>query len=60
MGNRKVVSRKGAKNAKDAKIRTNKELNGLMKGKIVIKGAIFSTDVKWHAQSWHPHFSVEP
>jgi len=31
--------------------RTNKELIGLMKGKIVIKGAILSTGVKWHAQS---------
>jgi antitoxin (DNA-binding transcriptional repressor) of toxin-antitoxin stability system len=31
--------------------RTNKELIGLMKGKIVIKGDLFSTDVKWNAQS---------
>jgi antitoxin (DNA-binding transcriptional repressor) of toxin-antitoxin stability system len=31
--------------------RTNKELIGLMKGKIVVKGDILSTGVKWHAQS---------
>jgi hypothetical protein len=51
MGNRKAVSRKGAENAKDAKSRTNKELVGLMKGKSLTKGDIFSTGVKWHAQS---------
>jgi len=31
--------------------RRNQELIGLMKGKIVIKGDIFSTGVKWNAQS---------
>jgi antitoxin (DNA-binding transcriptional repressor) of toxin-antitoxin stability system len=31
--------------------RRNEELIGLMKGKIVIKGNIFSTGIKWHAQS---------
>jgi antitoxin (DNA-binding transcriptional repressor) of toxin-antitoxin stability system len=31
--------------------RRNEELIGLMKGKIVIKGDIFSTSVKWNAQS---------
>jgi antitoxin (DNA-binding transcriptional repressor) of toxin-antitoxin stability system len=30
--------------------RRNQELIGLMKGKIVIKGDIFSTGVKWNAQ----------
>ena len=30
--------------------RRNEELIGLMKGKIVIKGDIFSTGVKWDAQ----------
>jgi len=31
--------------------RRNEELVGLMKGKILIKGDIFSTGVKWNAQS---------
>ncbi len=31
--------------------RKNEGLIGLMKGKIVIKGDIFSTGVKWNAQS---------
>ncbi len=31
--------------------RRNADLIGLMKGKIVVKGDIFSTRVKWHAQS---------
>jgi len=31
--------------------RRNEDLIGLMKGKIVVKGDIFSTRVKWHAQS---------
>ena len=31
--------------------RRNEELIGLMKGKIVIRGDIFSTGVKWNAQS---------
>jgi len=31
--------------------RRNQELIGLMKGKIAIKGDIFSTGVKWNAQS---------
>jgi antitoxin (DNA-binding transcriptional repressor) of toxin-antitoxin stability system len=31
--------------------RRNEELIGLMRGKIAIKGNIFSTGVKWHAQS---------
>ena len=30
--------------------RRNQKLIGLMKGKIVIKGDIFSTGVKWNAQ----------
>jgi antitoxin (DNA-binding transcriptional repressor) of toxin-antitoxin stability system len=30
--------------------RKNEELIGLMKGKIVIKGDIFSTGVRWNAQ----------
>ena len=30
---------------------SNEELIGLMKGKILIKGDIFSTGVKWNAQS---------
>jgi antitoxin (DNA-binding transcriptional repressor) of toxin-antitoxin stability system len=30
--------------------RKNRELIGLMKGKIAIKGDIFSTGVKWNAQ----------
>ena len=31
--------------------RSNEELIGLMKGKILIKGDTFSTGVKWNAQS---------
>jgi antitoxin (DNA-binding transcriptional repressor) of toxin-antitoxin stability system len=31
--------------------RRNEELIGLMKGKLVVKGDIFSTGVKWNAQS---------
>ena len=31
--------------------RGNEELIGLMRGKILIRGDIFSTDVKWNAQS---------
>ncbi len=31
--------------------RKNEQLIGCMKGKIVIKGNIFSTGVKWNAQS---------
>jgi prevent-host-death family protein len=31
--------------------RKNQELIGLMKGKIVVKGDVFSTGVKWNAQS---------
>lgn len=30
-------------------------LIGVMKGKIKIKGNIFSTGVKWNAESGHPH-----
>ena len=30
---------------------TNAETIGSMKGKIIIKGDLFSTGVKWHAQS---------
>jgi len=33
----------------------NAEMIGSMKGKIVIKGDLFSTGVKWHAQSGHTH-----
>jgi prevent-host-death family protein len=31
----------------------NSKLIGLMKGKVVVRGDIFSTGRKWHAQSRH-------
>jgi prevent-host-death family protein len=33
----------------------NQGLIGSMKGKIQIKGDLFSTGVQWNAQSGHPH-----
>jgi prevent-host-death family protein len=33
----------------------NQGLIGSMKGKIQIKGDLFSTGVQWNAQSEHPH-----
>jgi prevent-host-death family protein len=32
----------------------NKKLIGSMKGKIEIHGDLFSTDIKWNAESGHP------
>jgi prevent-host-death family protein len=39
----------------------NSALIGLMKGKVVVRGDIFSTGRKWHAQSRHAraHLAVD-
>jgi len=48
-----VVTKRGRPVAKVMPILTvdNSKLIGSMKGKVVVKGDIFSTGVKWHAQS---------
>jgi prevent-host-death family protein len=38
----------------------NRDVIGLMKGKIEIKGDIFSTGVSWNAESRHPHRRRRP
>ena len=38
----------------------NQKLIGSMKGKIQIKGDIFSTGVRWDAESGYPHGSGPP
>ena len=38
----------------------NQKIIGSMKGKIQIKGAIFSTGVRWDVESGHPYRSRSP
>ena len=48
-----VVTKRGRPIAKVTPVlsKNNAKFYGCMKGKIVIKGDIFSTGIKWHAQS---------
>ncbi|HLY59900.1 MAG TPA: type II toxin-antitoxin system prevent-host-death family antitoxin [Terriglobia bacterium] len=48
-----VITKKGHPVAKVTPLRTvdNSKLIGSMKGKVVVRGNIFSTGRKWHAQS---------
>lgn len=48
-----VVTKRGRPVAKVIPLRTaqNADLIGCMKGKVKIKGNVFSTGIKWHAQS---------
>ena len=48
-----VVTKRGRPIARVVPVRgvSTNDLYGTMKGKIVIKGDIFSTGIKWHAES---------
>ncbi len=52
-----VITKRGRPVAKVTPMGTpdNSKLIGLMKGKVVIRGNIFSTGRKWDAQSRHPN-----
>ena len=54
-----VITKRGRPVAKVLPATTvdNRKLIGSMKGKIQIKGDIFSTGVQWNAESRYPHRS---